>query len=465
MPAAVKDLRSFLQDLQARYPEDVVAVRKEIDPRRDVSLLAWTLGQAGRFPVVMCHRVKGSRFPIVTNVHADRRKAAVALETTEGGVVHEYVRRLGRPVPPATIEPRDAPVKDVVLAGRDVDLSRFPIVTHWEDGGPYITAGVGILQDPETGALNAGCYRHMVHAPDVLGIWLNPLFHGGEFLRRAERQGRPVQIAIALGAHPALGIASQNREGMGSDDYGLAGGLLGQPLRVTRGEFVSFPVPADAEIVIEGMIPAGVRKLEGPFAEYPSTYGPRREAPVVEVKAITHRRDAIYQDLNSAQQEHLALWIVPGREASLHAKIQAVFPTLRAVHIPFSGAGYHAYVSIEKIREGDGKNVILSALGADPLLKHVIAVDDDIDIFKESDVLWAIATRVQADRCLFTVPGGRTSPLDPSSYGLTQPYSGEGLVTKMGIDATRPLGLSFPERLRPTPEERARIALEDYVEA
>jgi 2,5-furandicarboxylate decarboxylase 1 len=461
MSTAVKDLRSFLRDLQARHPDDVVSVRKEVDPRREVTLLAWTLAQAGRFPVLMCPKVKGSQFPIVSNVHADRRKAAVALGTGEDQVVAEYVRRLGRPVAPVLVE--GGPVQEVVLTGREVDLSRFPIVTHWEDGGPYITAGVGILKDAETGALNLGVYRHMVHAPDVLGIWLNPLFHGGEFLRRAERQGRPVEAAIAVGAHPALGIASQNREAMGSDDYGLAGALLEQPLRVTRGAFVSFPVPADAEIVIEGVVPPGVRKLEGPFGEYPSTYGPRREAPVMEVKAITHRRDAIYQDLNSAQQEHLALWIVPGREASLYARVKAVFPTLTAVHIPFSGAGYHACLAIEKVRDGDGKNVILSALGADPLLKHVVAVDDDIDVFRESEVLYAIATRVQADQSTFVIPGSRTSPLDPSSYGLTKPYSGEGLVTKMGIDATRPLGVPFPERIRPTAEERDRIRLEEYL--
>jgi len=310
--------------------------------------------------------------------------------------------------------------------------------------------------------LDTGRAEHRLDVTEI-SAELNPLFHGGEFLRRAERQGRPVEIAIGIGVHPAVGIASQNREAMGSDDYGLAGALLGQPLRVVQGAFVSFPVPADAEIVIEGIVPPGVRKLEGPFAEYPSTYGPRREAPVVEVRAITHRRDAIYQDLNSAQQEHLALWIVPGREASLFSKVLAVFPTLKAVHIPFSGAGYHAYLAIEKVRDGDGKNVILSAMGADPLLKHVVAVDEDIDIFRESDVLWAVATRVQADQSLFTIPGGRTSPLDPSSYGLTKPYSGEGLVTKMGIDATRPLGVPFPERLLPTPEERQRIRLEEFL--
>lgn len=463
MPAAVKDLRTFLHDLQARDPREVASVRREIDPCREVTLLAWSLARAGRHPVILCPKVRGSQFPIVCNVHADRRKAAAALGTTEAELVREYVRRLRSPVAPVPVD--GAPVQEVVLTGPDVDLSRLPVVTHWEDGGPYITAGVGILRDVETGALNLGCYRHMVHAPDLLGIWLNPLFHGGEVLRRAERLGRPVEIAIAIGGHPALGIASQNREAMGSDDYGLAGALLGQPLRVTRGAFVGFPVPADAEIIIEGIIPPGVRRPEGPFAEYPQTYGPRREGPVVEVKAITHRRDALYQDLNSAQQEHLALWIVPGREASLYARVKAVFPTLKAVHIPFSGAGYHAYVAIEKVREGDGKNVILSALGADPLLKHVVAVDGDIDVFDEADVLWAVATRVQADRCLFMVPGGRTSPLDPSSYGLARPYSGEGLVTKMGIDATRPLGVPFPERLRPTPEEAARIRLEDYLEA
>lgn len=458
--AAPKDLRSFLRALESGAPGEILHVEREVDPHLETATLARRLGEQGRFPALYFHRVRGSRFPLVSNVHADRRKMALALETEEHRLVDDYNARLARPIPPREVG--DGPVKEVVARDEHVDLGELPIPVHCpKDAGRYITAGIGILRDPDSGRLNLGIYRHQVQGRAQLGIWLNPLFHGGELLRRAERRGQPLEIAIVIGAHPALTIEAENCEPLGSDDYALAGGLLGEPVPVVRGAVVSFPVPAWAEVVIEGVIPPGVRQEEGPFGEYPLTYGRARPCPVVHVKAVSRRRDAIWQDLNSAQQEHLCLWIVPAKEAGLLAKIRAVFPTVRAVHIPFSGAGYHAYVAIEKVREGDGKNVILAAMGAEPILKHVVAVDDDIDIFRDDQVLWAIATRVQAHQALFTVPGARTSPLDPSSYGLGSVYSGEGLVTKLGIDATRPLAVPFPERIGLSDEDR-RTPLEDY---
>lgn len=458
--ASAKDLRTFLRDVEAAAPGEVLHVDREVDPHLETATVARRLGEMGRHPILFFRKVRGSRFPLVSNIHADRRKMALALGADESRVVEEYIARLARPVPPRLVA--DGPVKEVVRRDEAVDLGELPIPVHCaKDAGRYITSGVGIMRDPDSGALNLGVYRHQVQDRAQLGIWLNPLFHGGEILRRAERRGQPLEIAIVIGAHPALTIEAQNCEPMGSDDYALAGGLLGEAVSVVRGEVVSFPVPAWAEFVIEGVIPPGVRRDEGPFGEYPLTYGRPRPCPVVQVKAISHRQDAIWQDLNSAQQEHLCLWIVPAKEAGLLAKIRAVFPTVKAVHIPFSGAGYHAYVAIEKVREGDGKNVILAAMGAEPVLKHVVAVDDDIDIFRDSEVLWAIATRVQAHQALFTIPGARTSPLDPSSYGLGAAYTGEGLVTKLGIDATRPLSVPFPERIGLTDEDR-RTPLGDY---
>lgn len=457
-----KDLRLFLKRLQEQGPEEWVELKREIDPHWELSALIHKLAAARRYPAVFCPRVKGSSFPLVCNLHADRKKMALALGTAEKNLTQEYLRRIRAPLSPVLVN--KAPMKDVVLKGSHVDLMKFPIPTHCEmDAGPYITVGVGILKDPDNGSLNVGMYRHMVHGPNRLGIFLNPIFHGGDYYRRAEKKGEPLEIAIVIGGDPALAITSQNTEPMYTNDYAMAGGLLGQSLRTVPGEFVSFPVPADAEIVIEGIIPPKVRKEEGPLGEYPLYYGSKRESPVIEVKAVSHRKDAIYQDLTNAHQEHLCLWLVPGREAGLYSRIKAVFPTLKAVHMPFSGSGYHAYVSIEKVREGDGKNVILAALGSEPLLKHVVVVDEDIDIFNEQEVLWALSTRFQAHQGLCLIPGARTSPLDPSSHGLKAPYSGEGLVTKVGFDATQPLGIQFPQRTGVRKEVMDKIQLEAYL--
>lgn len=462
--AATKDLRHFLKRLEEHHPEEIIQIEGERDPRWELSALVHKLASVKRYPVIFCQRMKGSKFPLVCNLHADRKKMAIALETTEENLVGEYLQRIRNPIPPIPVS--DGPVKEVVMTGKDMDLMKLPIVTHCEkDAGPYVTAGVGILKDPDNGVLNVGMYRHMLHSPDQLGVFLNPIFHGGDYYRRAEKKGAPLEIAIVIGSHPALAIGSQNTEPMHTDDYALIGGLMRQPLRTVSGEFVSFPIPADAEIVLEGFIPPYVRKEEGPLGEYPYYYGRKRESPIVEIKAISHRRDAIYHDLTNAHQEHLCLWLVPGREAGLYSRIKEVFPTVKAVHMPFNGSGYHAYVSIEKVRDGDGKNVILATLGSEPILKHVVVVDEDVNIFNDDEVLWAISTRFQGHQDLCLVPGARTSPLDPSSYGLTEPYSGEGLVTKVGLDATKPLGIRFPEKTGVPKEMMEKIRLEEFLES
>ena len=181
------------------------------------------------------------------------------------------------------------------------------------------------------------------------------------------------------------------------------------------------------------------------------------------VKAISHRKDYIFHDLIPASPEHLGLWVIPSKEASLYNKIKAVFPTLKEVRLPLNGSGYHAYVSIEKVREGDGKNILLTLLGSEYMLKHVVVVDDDIDLHNDDEILWAISTRVQADKDIFMIPGARSSVLDPSSYGIDSLFSGEGLVTKMGIDATKPVGLKFATKAKVPQKVWEKIKLEDFL--
>jgi len=458
----VKDLRSYLTLVQEQAPELWLRVEREVGLHYEMTALVKKLGARGRDPVVCFERVVGTERPVVCNLFASRKAIALGLECHVEEMNGTYLSRLKNPVAPQIV--KEGPVKEVVHRGDEVDLTSLPVPRHHgEDAGPYVSAGVCIVKNTEGQSVNMGMYRFMVSGPNEGGMFINPIHHGGELLRQSEKRNEPLEMAIVIGHHPALAIASQNNEPLGTDDYALAGGLLGEPLLLVPAETLSFPVPAMAEIVIEGVILPGVRKYEAPFGEYTMNYGMKRKSPVFQVKAITYRRDYLFHDIIPSSREHLGLWIVPSKEANLYKKIKAVFPTVKEVCLPLNGSGYHAYVSIEKVRDGDGKNVLLTLLGSEYMLKHAIVVDDDIDIHNDDEVLWAISTRVQADHDVFIVPRARSSVLDPSSYGLESLFSGEGMVTKMGIDATRPVGIDFPKRVNIPQEVWDRIDPDKFL--
>jgi 2,5-furandicarboxylate decarboxylase 1 len=224
------------------------------------------------------------------------------------------------------------------------------------------------------------------------------------------------------------------------------GGLLQEPLQVVRGVTVDVPVPAHAEIVFEGRILPDERLPEGPFGEFTWYYGLERMSPVMEVTAITHRRDAMYHHLFAAHPEHNLTGRL-GREAVLYKRVQASVPSVQDVYLPMSGiCRFHAYVQIHKEFDGAGKLAALAALSSDPFVKLAVVVDDDVDIHNEAEVLWAIATRTQPDRDTFFVPESATSRLDPASYSIWNRWEKDTMNTKWAIDATMPVEAPFEER-------------------
>jgi 2,5-furandicarboxylate decarboxylase 1 len=207
-----------------------------------------------------------------------------------------------------------------------------------------------------------------------------------------------------------------------------------------------------------------VSEPEGPFGEFSYYYGADSRAKVCEVTAITHRADAIFVDIHPTHTEHRCLWLFPGREARLLARLREVVPDVRAVHIPLDGAGMFAFVSLEKRHNGDPTRVLLAALSTDVFLKHVVVVDPDIDIHDVRQVLWALALRFRADRDLVVVRNARGYVEDPSTYGLDERDERGGLVTKAGYDATIPLGGAWPERADLVPPAYADIDPFAYLE-
>jgi 2,5-furandicarboxylate decarboxylase 1 len=271
------------------------------------------------------------------------------------------------------------------------------------------------------------------------------------FFEMAEQGGRPLEAAIVVGIDPLTLLASQAIAPIDVDELEIAGALHRRPLSVVKCLTSDLRVPAEAEIVIEGRLLPGVRAPEGPFGEFPQYYGERAERHVMEIDAVTHRKDAIFHTIVGGGLEHLLLGAIP-REATLLAHLQRSFPNVRDVHLSRGGAcRYHLYVQIRKRQEGEAKNIMLGAFAGHYDVKHVIVVDEDVDIHNPAEVEWAVATRFQADRDLVVVPESQGSKLDPSTR--------DGVGAKMGLDATKPLAaaeMTF-KRIRVPGEETVDV--------
>jgi 2,5-furandicarboxylate decarboxylase 1 len=457
---ATKDLRQFLKTVEDTAPELLVRVKREVSARWELSAVQKKLEAERRVPIVLFERVEGHELPVMTNLFASKQHLALALGTTPTEVVTRFTEAHRRRIPPRTVA--GGPVKDVILTGERADLRRLPIVTHCEkDAGPYLTAGVTIVRDPASGRLNAGIYRHRVLSPTSVTVNMAPLCHASEVTRAAEARGESVDAAIVLGHHPAMGMASQQR----GQEFELEtmGGLLGEPVEIVPAETVDVPVPAHAEIVIEGRIRTDRWEPDGPFGDYWLYYATAKQARVFEVTAITRRHDAIYHDIFNVGPEHLVLFSL-GMEGVVLGQLRELIPQITAINVPVSGAGNLVYVQIRKDLEGLGVNAALAALGA-YRFKCAIVVDEDVDIYDDARVLWAVMTRTQADRSFFTVPGSYISRADPTGYSAWQ-TRGKGaplLSTRLGVDATRPLDPDFPEVAEPPRAMWRDLDLDAYL--
>jgi len=230
---------------------------------------------------------------------------------------------------------------------------------------------------------------------------------------KLERQGQPLPIAIVIGVHPLFSLGAQAFTPATEDEYAVIGGMMGEPLRLVQAKTVPIPVPADAEMIIEGQILPHVRRIEGPFGEFTGHAVSQDERPVIEVTAITHRKNFIFQDVHAGYTEHKLMGAVP-REAALIKAVRQTVPTVRNVCMPVSGnCRFHAYISIAKRAPGQAKNAICAAFAADMLLKHVVIVDEDIDVFDEEQVLWAVSNRFQADKDLVVIANAQAASSIP----------------------------------------------------
>ncbi len=448
-----EDFRGFLKEMEETGEGGFIRVTKEIDTLFEVAAIVTKLERRRRLPLLYFENVKGREMPVVVNCYATRGRVARGLGVPKERLSERVNEAYKRPIPPVEVD--SGPVQDIVLLDNDIDLGKFPaMVYHNTDGGPYITAGIVVAKDPDDGSINLSYNRLMVKGKDKLGIFMTKGKHLNAIYTKMESQGKPMEIAISIGNHPAWAIGTLAIGPYEEEEFSVIGGLKGSPLELVKCKTVDLMVPAGAEMVLEGQVEPYTREIEGPFGEFTGYSIPAGENPIIRIKAITHRENPIYQDICGGQhREHLTMATIP-MEANYLRVVKGAVPEVKAVRV---AAPFTLFISLQKTYEGQAKSAMIAAFAADLYLKHAIVVDHDIDIMNLQHVLWAMATRTQAERDVFIIPKARGSSLDPSAEPL-------GVYDKMGIDATaKPSLENFPPVNRVPKEVMDRIRLEDYV--
>jgi 2,5-furandicarboxylate decarboxylase 1 len=445
-----ENFREFLERL--RQGRELTDIKQAVDIRH----IATLVDQSEQ--ALFFHHVIGYDMPVVSGIIRTQRRATLSMGCNQYPEIEARLRQgIDHPIAPRRVA--TAPHKQVIKLGDDVDLFKLPIpMSSIYDGGPMITAGVVVARDPEYG-INSGIYRFLVKERNLTGIDIVTPNNMRLFAQRALEARRTCPISISIGTHPFEIMGSGFRAPLGVDEMAIAGGIRGAPVELAPCETIDVPCIAGAEIVLEAeILPTGWVWPEGRFGEFTRLMGGLHWNPLVRIKAITMRKDAIYYALHMPWEN---TWLgAPTRYTAIRAALKNAGVRVHDINVTLGGcAMWHAVISIKK-QPGESKNALLAALSVMDM-KHVVVVDDDIDVFNAMDVEWAIATRVQGDRDLIIIPGARAKPLDPSL-----PVMPPGVVptgAKVGIDAT--IGEGIPherfERIAYAYADRAKIG--DYV--
>lgn len=405
--------RAFIDQLKENGK--LVEIFQSVSPRFEASRIA----RAAKAPIFF-HNISGSK--VIMNLLGSRDELASML----GVPKEEIIKRLSEVSPEGEVRlVSESPTLEVIED--QVDLTKLPILTHFEkDGAPYITAGIVVSE--YGGTINASIHRLMLAGKDKLAVRLVPPRHTYLLHKKAAEKGELLPVAIVLGCDPTIIYATSTRVPVGKE-FEYAAALRGAPVELFEcANGVKVP---HAEIVLEGYIDPVEKIDEGPFVDITGTYDVIRKEPVIHITRVIHRKDPIYHGILPAGPEHLLMMGVP-YEPRIYRAVGEV-TTVKNVVLTEGGCCYlHAVVQIEKQTEGDGKNAIMAAFAAHTSLKHVVIVDEDINIFDPNDVEFAIATRVKGDVDILIIPNVRGSSLDPRG-------APDGTTTKVGIDATKVL--------------------------
>ncbi|MCC6781077.1 MAG: UbiD family decarboxylase [Hyphomicrobiales bacterium] len=443
---AYQDFRQFLDAL--RQAGELIDIDRPI-ALSDVGK-ALKQSYACEGPALM-FKQNGTDVPLVAGIYSTRRKALIALQAEETSVADKLQHALNNPIA-ATLVSGSAPCQEEVLTGAAIDINRFPVPQYSpKDGGRYITPGIVVSKDPETGVPDIGHYRFLVLSGDTLSYDAQPFHRFGKNISKCQRMGVVPRAAVVIGVDPVLAYTCQMQVPDTTDDWQIAGAIRGAPVELVKCKTIDLEVPATAEVVIEFEIDLNRLVSEGPLGEYTGYYTPAVKAPVARILAVTHRRKPIFQGLLTGKPitENHILKQIPF-EASFLNMLRRQFPTVERVSVRASaGVSFYVVVAMRPRFAGEARQVILSAMSSNIRPKWIVVVDPDIDVHSSGEVEWAMAFRVLPQRDVFVMEQLPSGPADPATITLSD--DGErisaalALSSAVGIDATLPVGTQFSE--------------------
>jgi 2,5-furandicarboxylate decarboxylase 1 len=462
-----KNLRTFLEDMHRAYPSEVVSIGKSVNPMtHDVTAIIKQLGARKNFPILIFDRPlnghgRANDIKLVMSAENTQRKVQVALgippDMVRAEMARECLRRESNKIGPVIVNNHAAPVKEMIQTGDQVDLYELPLLRHHEmDGGPYIDMS-SVAKDRSSGTYNCSYHRMEVKDRNHTGF-LMTLQHMWRIFRGFEEAGEECPVATVIGHHPAYQMGACYGGPFEISEYEIIGGYLQEPLRLVPSETWGerLLVPADAEIVIEGALLPGKRMVEGPFGEVNGYLGLQgfQQSACYEVRAITRRRGALHTSILTPEGDKP--WMDLAREGAYLRRCREAVPSVQAVCASGRHALLNVFIGMKKMSEGDPGRAAAAALTWD-WAKNVFVFDDDIDVYNPTEILWALATRVQPYWQISIIKGiMRGSLIDPS---MTDPRKTSAMI----IDATKPLDRPFSPVSKCPDEALARIKLEDFV--
>ncbi|CDZ77272.1 3-octaprenyl-4-hydroxybenzoate carboxy-lyase [Legionella massiliensis] len=433
---AYADFRDFLSALNKQ--NDLLEVDRYVDIQVDLGK-ALQKSAAINGPALV-FKNNGTDYPLVGGIYNSRAKALLAFQATEETIFETIMKGLNKPIPPVIV--KYGANCENVLRGTQIDLSKLPIPKYSPlDGGPYITAGLIVSQDPETKITDLGNYRFEYINTTSLSFLAQPSHRLGKHIAKAKKMGlTKYHAAIVIGVDPILEYTCQFQSSDNTNDYDIAGGLRGAAVELIKCQMIDLMVPAAAEFVLELEIDLTQQVFEGPLGEYTGYYTPGSPKPVAKVVAITHRNNAYFQALLTGvpPTENHILKQIPF-EASVLNNLQQQFPTIKQVAIPASGGvSFYMVIAMEPRFSGEARQAILAAIASNVRPKMVVVVNTDIDVQNPDQVQWAMSFRMQPQTDVIIIGDVPAGPLDPSvpdDLPLDQ-----RLGSALGIDATYPFG-------------------------